>query len=817
MTRYHLFLALAALSGTLQAQQITITNPVAGAQVPVGQVCAIAWTSEGLPAGTQLKIVVNVPGAHDQPVAAFVPVEAGRYQWLIPWACPTGNTATVRISLQNGGNSSPGTAGFWYGTNFALVPNPAPALILHAPVGGEKWPVGAARSVAWEPHNLAGSLTLNLLHGTNVVDNVRGIPVASNRVHYTLPVALPAGSDYTLRLTSDDAPSTAATSLPFSVVLQAPPPRKWSMLFYFDAAAFMQEAGAIQSFLDLGMMTPSTNINYVCQYARSPDYAITNYPWWGVKRFVMQQGITPAASNALQHLGNVSMADPNALTEFINWATENYPAENYFLILSDHGWGWRNGLLLDEVNGGRWMSNRELQQALDAADNPMTILGLDMCVEGDLEVAYQLRNTGPQILIASQFMESTNWPYHTVFKQLQSKLESDSLSLDSLAALFCDAFVALHSDPMATGTLAATRLHQMDALTAAVAGFADTMRTNSTDEAAVRHQATAVTAAFNDALIYCAKTRMLERQVYGLNIYFPTNASPSLTNEYGPRYVDFPISSHWASFLTAYGQSMTTSWIGEARATLPEDSALDLYRFCQTINPATNVVRLTLAAVGPGATVPMSNRGLFLTNGETLSIEAIPTPPILYPTTNYFVRWVGSANASIADPSVEQTSVTVTGDALVTAYFSASQSNYLVTFATEGNGSLDGTNSLTQVVRAGGDCSPVTALPDPGYAFAGWGGDYPATVNPLTVTNVQMDTTVIAFFWPAPPVISIQQIGASVNLTWPANPPGYVLESSGKVSGGPWNSVPGVNTNSVTLPISSANQFFRLRQEAEPQ
>ena len=808
-------LLLAAAAGALPAEQITITNPVAGAQVRVGAPCTIAWTSEGLSPGTQLKIVINVAGAGDQPVAAFVPVEAGLYQWLIPWACPTGSTCTVQIGLQNSGSRSPGTTSFWYGTNFALVPNPEPALILRAPAGGEQWPVGAARSVAWEPHNLTGNLTLDLLQGGNIVATVSGIPVVSNRFRFTLPVSLPARNDYALRLTSDTSPAATATSPPFSVILQAPPPRKWSMLFYFDAAAFMQEAGAIDSFLDLGMMTPSTNINYLCQYARSPDYAITNYPWWGVKRFAMRPGITPAETNALQHLGNASMADPNTLTDFINWATENYPAEKYFLILSDHGWGWRNGLLLDELNGRRWMSNRELQQALDAADDRMTILGLDMCVEGDIEVAHQLRNSGPQILIASQFMESTNWPYHTVFQQMQPKLESDSLSLEALAALFCDAFVALHSDPTATGTLAATRLHQMDALTAAVAGFADTMRTNGASQAAVRQQAGAVTAAFNEALIYCAKTRILERQVYGLNIYLPMDAAPSFTNDYGPRYVDFPADSHWAAFLTAYYQGLTNSWIGEARAALPEDSAVDLYRFCQAINPASNAVRLTLMAVGPGGTAPMNERSLFLTNGEPLSIQAIPTPPFDHPVTNYFVRWVASANASIANPAAQKTTVTATGDALVTAYFSGNQSNYLVTFVTEGNGSIEGTNSLTQVVPAGGDCSPVNATPEPGYAFAGWGGDYPATDNPLTITNVNMDTTVIAFFWPAPPTISCHRAGAAVELDWPANAAGYVLESAGNLAGGLWNLVAGVTNNAVTLPLGSTNQFFRLRQNSD--
>jgi uncharacterized repeat protein (TIGR02543 family) len=166
--------------------------------------------------------------------------------------------------------------------------------------------------------------------------------------------------------------------------------------------------------------------------------------------------------------------------------------------------------------------------------------------------------------------------------------------------------------------------------------------------------------------------------------------------------------------------------------------------------------------------------------------------------------------------------VQLTGDALVVAYFATNKDSYLVNFVTEGNGGLGtnslasgSTNSLVQVVPAGGDCSPVVAMPNPGYVFSGWGGDYRATANPLTVTNVQMDTTVIAFFWPAPPALTIQQAGSSVNLAWPANASDYVLESSGNVSTGPWTPVSGVTTNSVTLPISGTNQFFRLRQSSD--
>ena len=809
MTRYLLLLALAALPVALHAQQITITNPVAGAQVPVGTVCTIAWSSQGLE-GRQLRIEVAIEGvANAQAVAELVPVEAGQYQWRIPWGCPTGATCKVQMGLQDE------AVWPWTSETFALTPNLAPTVILRSPAGGELWPLGATRTVSWEPHNLAGNLTLELLQAGAVVDTVGGIAVASNRFHYALPSGLSAGSNYMLRLTSAAAPSATATSPRFGVTVQAPPPRKWTMLFYFDAVCKFTDAQAFQSIVDLGLMPASTNINYVCQFARSPRYAITE-PWWGVKRFAVSQDLIPVATNALQDLGNVSMSDPNPLTDFINWATENYPAEQYFLILSDHGDGWHNGLLEDELNGYHWMSTRQLQQALDAADERMTMLGLDMCLEAQIEVAYQIRNTGPQILIASQYMESRNWPYHLVFQQLQSEL--GRMSLEGLGANFCKTFVDSHSNPLDAGTLAVIRLKQMDALTSTLAGFADTMTTNYTNQVAVRQQADAVTAAFNNAIFYCARTKMLQQQVFGLNINFPKDPNSDVYTDYTPAYVDFAADSHWKQFLTAYYQNMTSSWIAEARASLvPLDDPIDVYRFCQTISPAPNSVKLTMTHVGWGSASPIDNGSLLATNGQVLTIRAFEMQDPETLVTNYFVRWVADANANIADPYAEETTVRLTGDALVVAYFATNKNSYLVSFITEGNGSLEGTNSFTQVVPAGGDCSSVNAVPNPGYTFAGWGGDHPATANPLTVTNVHMDTTVLAFFWPVPPVLSIQQAGAVVNLTWPVSALDFVLESSGNVPGGSWNAVPGVKTNSISLPLGATNQFFRLRREPLPQ
>jgi subtilisin-like proprotein convertase family protein len=70
----------------------------------------------------------------------------------------------------------------------------------------------------------------------------------------------------------------------------------------------------------------------------------------------------------------------------------------------------------------------------------------------------------------------------------------------------------------------------------------------------------------------------------------------------------------------------------------------------------------------------------------------------------------------------------------------------------------------------------------------------------------------------APPVLDIMRAGTNVVLRWPASAAGYVLEAKGILNPAlAWanvtNSVVTVNgTNSVSVPLTNDNRFFRLKQ-----
>ncbi len=69
---------------------------------------------------------------------------------------------------------------------------------------------------------------------------------------------------------------------------------------------------------------------------------------------------------------------------------------------------------------------------------------------------------------------------------------------------------------------------------------------------------------------------------------------------------------------------------------------------------------------------------------------------------------------------------------------------HVVDFTASPGGSLEG--AVNQDVELGCNLSPVTALPDTGYHFVNWSGDYTGNANPLNIANIQGDMTITANF-----------------------------------------------------------------------
>jgi hypothetical protein len=113
---------------------------------------------------------------------------------------------------------------------------------------------------------------------------------------------------------------------------------------------------------------------------------------------------------------------------------------------------------------------------------------------------------------------------------------------------------------------------------------------------------------------------------------------------------------------------------------------------------------------------------------------------------HHFVEWLVPLNANLDDAGAATTTVTLSGDAVITPVFAINI--YTVVFQTDGTegATVNGAQAVTYTLSHGSDCTPVTAQPPAGQEFTGWRGDAVGMDNPLTLTNVVGDMTVTASF-----------------------------------------------------------------------
>lgn len=209
---------------------------------------------------------------------------------------------------------------------------------------------------------------------------------------------------------------------------ESKPAKKWTVMVW--SASDNNLYSYMQKDIDEAEQVGSTDkLNVVVETDHGPK-------WFGqVKRYELQPDDTSGIKSPVKaKLGKADMADPNRLSDFIQWSMKNYPAENYFLVISDHGAGWM-GACSDDGSDS-WMSLPEIEAGLkDAREKTgrkLDVVGFDACLMASAEVAHQLRNETSYLVGSQETEGGAGWQYNRVLskdmladtdKQLRTKLD----------------------------------------------------------------------------------------------------------------------------------------------------------------------------------------------------------------------------------------------------------------------------------------------------------------------------------------------------------------------------------------------------------
>lgn len=143
--------------------------------------------------------------------------------------------------------------------------------------------------------------------------------------------------------------------------------------------------------LDCEKIGSNEDVNIVMQIGLINSHKYdNNYAWYGVRRYYIKN----PTSYLIKDLGKNNMADPSNLYEFIKWGIENYTAEKYILVLSDHGSNFIGCMTDLSLNVPYIMGIPEMIESINSAGENLgceiDALVMDMCYMNSVEIVYEL-------------------------------------------------------------------------------------------------------------------------------------------------------------------------------------------------------------------------------------------------------------------------------------------------------------------------------------------------------------------------------------------------------------------------------------------
>lgn len=299
--------------------------------------------------------------------------------------------------------------------------------------------------------------------------------------------------------------------------------RQWTIMVYMagDTGAIIEGNGGArrlwsplenEGYQNLEQLESVGSTNEVAIVVQFDDYSSAS---------TLRRIITPLGKLSQEEIiPNQNMGSPKTLTDFIVWGITNAPAEQIAVILWGHGTGWKEediyafarqkgaeklkqevrstpkwkkltaslffssimpilalpdqkkrGVCFDDASLD-FLNNADLKQAFYQAEKQtgqkVSLIGMDACLMGMLEVAYQLRHHS-QVMIASQEVAPLyGWPYQAILQGLTKRPTMSPKELGQLIVQEVKQHFKAHRGFGPRMTLSAVDLTQMGTLSSAL-------------------------------------------------------------------------------------------------------------------------------------------------------------------------------------------------------------------------------------------------------------------------------------------------------------------------------------------------------------
>jgi hypothetical protein len=268
---------------------------------------------------------------------------------------------------------------------------------------------------------------------------------------------LGGGSDQTFEQDPFVEQPQGQDSLPAPVSNFTPPVpasgsgQTWTIMLYQDADDKILEKDIFVDLNEAERVGSSDRVHIVAQIDRFSGAFSGDGNWTGTRRYYVTQDndLNTVNSQLVQDLGEVNMGDGRALVDFVQWSVQNFPADKYVLILSDHGMGWPGGWsdpshqssdssrapMVSRLGNNIYLMELDaaLQQSRQVAGiDKFEMIGMDACLMAQLEVMAALQPHARYAVASEETEPSLGWAYASFLGDLVQNPDMDGARLSQL-------------------------------------------------------------------------------------------------------------------------------------------------------------------------------------------------------------------------------------------------------------------------------------------------------------------------------------------------------------------------------------------------
>lgn len=244
--------------------------------------------------------------------------------------------------------------------------------------------------------------------------------------------------------------------------------KKWTYMAYIGVNNNLSSPG-LTNLHEMQKVGSTENVNIVVQTRFSKQYtpSLPEDKTHALRFYVQKIAGSEVDLSQGVSIGDVNMAKPESLRDFIKWAVLNYPAENYLLDISDHGNGWkesRKGAVEDDSTSPySWLSLADLSTAVSDSGTRLNVICYDACLMAQYEVAYQFLGLCDYMVVSEELVPGAGYPYDTILAEL---VANPGMTSRQLSELTVDKYYEFYNKPenKDNGTLSAVDMSKVGGL-----------------------------------------------------------------------------------------------------------------------------------------------------------------------------------------------------------------------------------------------------------------------------------------------------------------------------------------------------------------